>query len=331
MRRILINLRTQALKAEVLKSLVCFGTVVLQIFSTSSAYAVDITSLASALNVKSCLEYKVAGPCWLDKKKLLPGINMCYWSPVLLIETPRQPFSSSLSIVNTLLEPLKEASSLFGGAGGASSFYQTNSFYHEAHVVTFSFLGYIKNPVQAIFGLCKKDLTLPYAVNYLSEVDIVNWRTGAADYFTFKWLASATAGASQICSLSGIPLIGDAISVEDACMGTWGATYPRTGLMIANSSAVASAATCFRAVSVASKPFVTGRVGFIPLHFQPTQDDKLQMVFPRSSGCIKIGQSPASWDFATALPPEVGGYIWVYWRKVCCCVTPGSFTGVPLL
>ena len=107
--------------------------------------------------------------------------------------------------------------------------------------------------------------------------------------------------------------------MDDLCMGFWGATYPRRGFITHQSQVVASAAAAVRAVSIAGllgsgSHVVLGPIGFIPSF----ENDKLELIYPNPSGCIKIGQNPISWESGKL--SFSGNYLWVYWRRRICCI-----------
>jgi hypothetical protein len=102
-------------------------------------------------------------------------------------------------------------------------------------------------------------------------------------------------------------------------MGFWGATYPRRGFFTHQSEVVASAVAAVRAVSIASLLGSTSHIvlettGFIPSF----ESDKLELIYPNPSGCIKIGQNPISWESGKL--SLSGKYLWVYWRRRICCI-----------
>ena len=94
-----------------------------------------------------------------------------------------------------------------------------------------------------------------WAVNYLSELDAVEWRSGLGDWS----IASAISSITSLCSVAGAvssALSQVGISLTDACMGTWGVTYPRTGFSNSYSEPVASAIAAYRADRVMATPYL---------------------------------------------------------------------------
>ena len=96
--------------------------------------------------------------------------------------------------------------------------------------------------------------------------------------------------------------------------------YPRRGFLTHQSDAVGSAAAVVRGVSIASVLGSTGHIVLEGIGFEPSfMNDKLELIYPKQSGGIKIGQNPLTWESATLSP--TGKYLWVYWRMRICCVT----------
>jgi len=107
--------------------------------------------------------------------------------------------------------------------------------------------------------------------------------------------------------------------LDDLCMGFWGATYPRRGFVTHQSEVVGSAIAATRAVSIASLLGSTSHIVLETTGFISSFDsDKLELIYPNPSGCIKIGQHPATWESGKLSPS--GKYLWVYWRRRICCI-----------
>ena len=182
-----------------------------------------------------------------------------------------------------------------------------NLQFNEVHVYNFPFNF---EDIVHLALTCPKEPAAATPIIYLSELDSAEWRIGFLEALSPKSLLSASLG--PVCSLVNQQF-------PDLCMGTWGSIYPRRGFFTHQSEVVASAADVFRAVSAASiEDFgvhtAISRVSFIPDSIR----DKLQLVYPFPSGCIKIGQNPATWE--SQKKSLDGKYLWVYWRYRECCI-----------
>lgn len=270
--------------------------------------------------------------CFLASYRCVPvgcGCNIhgcfdlvCNAFPAAFIETPSSPFSSEISFVSELISLLTVASPLnAAGSGGAAQEGQTNLRFYEAHVFNFPTLWYMELAFP-LHRICPYD-GVAWELNYLSELDFISWRTGAADYLTMDYLFGALASVSHACELNSILSVGG-ISITDSCMGSWGLTYPRTGFVVTNSKAVASAAAAYRALRVVSNPL--GRIVTLPKIFNAA--GYLQMGMPgepfraKPLNCIPVGMSALAWDNIDIkpFPNENRGYVWVWWENRCCCL-----------
>jgi hypothetical protein len=206
-----------------------------------------------------------------------------------------------------------------GGAEGRGK--NENLHFFESHMFVVPTFWYLKskNPTKR---LCYWQESFSTELNYVSEIDAVNWRTGLFDYLMPEFWGGSIANILQLCPLSEvIPPIQSL--TNEICMGTWGVTYPRVGFSSVNSSALASAIATWRTTRVVSKP--TGRIVLFPKFFD--KDIKLQLGYPMfatPNNCFYAGTAQPYWDNKTTLPPGTKGYIWVIWERVCCCKCPAT-------
>ncbi len=265
-----------------------------------------------------------------------PQDRICHNVPVGFVETTTAPFTTTVPFVGTLLSTISHSMKI-GGAGGASQSGQTNLHYFEAHVFNLPTRTFIKLQVPFL-KLCHWGST-PWEINYLSEADTVNWRTGIGDYATLQFLFGMIAQLSQICTVTSIgDSVDNAVGInieipgfgifKDICMGTWGITYPRTGFSNPQSEPVASAIAAYRASRIVANPL--GHIVFIPKLFKPNL--KMQLGYPRWGkplNCFTKGTTPLAWDNFTTKLPKGAGYIWVLWEKKCCCFPSTGCVGLP--
>ena len=296
-----------------------------KIFSLILLFCILLAGRSSALEISdipgmislNCIDLRVIGVC--VNPVGIPGIVIMYWEPALLIETVKRPG-------DTIIEPLKPVIADFAAQGtknlmsgvtglaipvssGSNSGKLTGSNlqFNEVHVYEFPF----RDEIMAFIDMqCPDKLPTGSFIKYLSELDSVEWRVGAIEALHPKSIASAASGLT--CAATGAFL-------DDLCMGFWGATYPRRGFVTHQSEVVGSAIAAVRAVSIASLLGSTSHIvlettGFIPSF----ESDKLELIYPNPSGCIKIGQHPAIWESGKL--SSSGKYLWVYWRRRICCI-----------
>src|SRR3989338_257754 len=283
-------------------------------FLVEKVFAVGFGDLLGLIDW-SCINPQVIGVCW---KGPVPGLIISFWEPVLLVETVKNPGSTVIESIEPMIASAAKTAaknalgSLASGisvtsGSGSSSFDQTNLQFSETHIYDFPF----KDVITALFGGgdCPSTPSMGF-VKYLSEVDSFEWRVGIIEAMHPKSMVSAASGA--ICSI---------LSNFNSylCIGSWGAMYPRRGFFVHSSPVVSSAALVWRAVNIASLSGMAGHIVTSPLPFnQSFSEDKLQLIYPATSSCIKPGQNPVSWDYGKT--SANGKYLWVYWIKRTCCV-----------
>ena len=293
-----------------------FNVLLFLILLSGRAFAIETTDILGMINL-SCIDLRVSGVC--VKPPGIPGIVVMYWEPALLIETVKKPgdtlIGSLASVISGLTrEAVGNFASTVAGLGipvssgsGSSKITGTNLQFNEAHVYEFPF----RDQIMAFIDMeCPDKLPTGSFIKYLSELDSLEWRIGAVEALHPKSMASAASGLT--CAATGAFL-------DDLCMGFWGATYPRRGFITHQSGVAGSAVAAVRAVSIASllgstSHTVLETTGFIPSF----ESDKLELIYPSPSGCIKIGQNPISWESGKL--SASGKYLWVYWRRRICCV-----------
>ncbi|MDP2379539.1 MAG: TraU family protein, partial [Pseudohongiella sp.] len=183
----------------------------------------------------------------------------------------------------------------------------SNLQFNEVHVYEFPF----RDQIMSFIDMqCPDKLPTGSFIKYLSELDSLEWRIGAVEALHPKSIASAASGLT--CAATGAFL-------DDLCMGFWGATYPRRGFITHQSEVVGSAVAVVRAVSISGLLGSTAHVVLESVGFLPSfESDKLELIYPNPSGCIKIGQNPVTWESGKL--SSSGKYLWVYWRRRICCI-----------
>jgi len=294
-----------------------FGFILLFLFLLSGkAFTLEVSDILGLVSW-NCIDLRIIGIC--VKPPGIPGIVISYWEPALLIETVKRPGDTVIESLKPVIADLtaQGAKNLTSGLTGlavpvssgsnSAKLTGTNLQFNEAHVYEFPFRGQIMSFIDME---CPDKLPTGSFIKYLSELDSLEWRIGAVEALHPKSIASAASGLT--CAATGAFL-------DDLCMGFWGATYPRRGFITHQSEVVGSAAAAIRAVSISS---LLGSVLHIALEttgFMPSfESDKLELIYPNPSGCIKIGQNPATWESGKL--SSSGKYLWVYWRRRICCI-----------
>jgi len=286
------------------------------VFPLNKAFSLELTDILGMLNL-GCIDLRVIGVCM--KPPGIPGIVIMYWEPILLIETVKRPGDTIIESLKPLIADFTAkatqnlAYEIMGRAlpvssgSNSSKLTGTNLQFNEVHVYTFP----LRDQIMAAIDMeCPDKLPTGSFVKYLSELDSEEWRIGTIEAMHPKSLASAASGLT--CAATGAFL-------DDLCMGFWGPTYPRRGFFTHQSEIVGSAAAAVRAVSISSFLGATSHIvlettGFIPSF----ENDKLELIYPTPSGCIKIGQNPLTWESGKL--SSSGKYLWVYWRRRICCI-----------
>jgi len=294
-----------------------FSFILLLLFLLSGkSFALEISDIAGLVSW-NCIDLRVIGVC--VKPPGIPGIVIMYWEPALLVETVKRPGDTVIESLKSVIADSagQVAKSLMSGmtqltvpvSSGSSSakLSGTNLQFNEAHVYEFP----LREEIMSFIDTeCPDELSTGSFVKYLSELDSLEWRVGTMEVKHPKSMASAASGLT--CSVTGAFL-------DDLCMGFWGPTYPRRGFITHQSEVVGSAVAAVRAVSIASLLGSTAHIVLENTGFVPSfESDKLELISPAQSGCIKIGQNPLSWESGKL--STSGKYLWVYWRRRICCV-----------
>ena len=112
---------------------------------------------------------------------------------------------------------------------------------------------------------------------------------------------------------------GNGAMVPGMCMGVWGPLYPRGGFMTGHSAPVGSAAAVYRGVNIASLNMLSFHQREMPVLFFPDMSwDRMQMVYPKATQCLRVGEDPRYWE--NGRESVDGKYVWIYWRKKECCL-----------
>jgi hypothetical protein len=286
------------------------------ILFSRKALAIEAADILGMVNL-NCIDLRVIGVC--VKPPGIPGIVIMYWEPALLIETVKRPGDTVIESLKPVVADFaaQGTKNLMSGVTGLSipvssgstsaKLTGTNLQFNEAHVYEFPF----RDEIMSFIDMeCPDRLSAGSFIKYLSELDSLEWRIGVIEAMHPKSMASAASGLT--CAATGAFL-------DDLCMGFWGATYPRRGFLTHQSEVVGSAVAAIRAVSISSLLGSTSHIvlettGFIPSF----ESDKLELIYPNPSGCIKIGQNPLTWESGKL--SFSGKYLWVYWRRRICCI-----------
>jgi len=285
-------------------------------FPAQEVFSIEAADVLGMIDL-GCIDLRVIGVCM--KPPGIPGIVIMYWEPALLIETVKQPGDTLIESIKPLVTGItaKSAANIMSQAVGlftpvssgsnSSKISGANLQFNEAHVYSFPF----RDQIMAVIDMeCPDKLPTGSFIKYLSELDASEWRIGAIEALHPKSIVSVASGLT--CALSGAFL-------DDLCMGFWGPTYPRRGFFTHQSEVVGSAAAAVRAVSIASFLGSTSHVVLETTGFMPSlENDKLELIYPKPSSCIKIGQNPLTWESGKL--SSSGKYLWVYWRRRICCI-----------
>lgn len=266
------------------------------------ASAIEIDS--GALMNWSCLNLRIgACVCGVPPK---PCLKVTYNEPRLLIHTWASP--------------------------SAKPGHESPQQFHEATAVPFPlklFLDGFKFPCSVDWlgaGDWLRSLTggLSAGAHYSSLLDSVAWRTGAVEMWAAQSITSAVTTSLGACAFQGLASqIGITVpGLGNVCMGNWGPLFARTGWLQHPSEPVGSAAAAYRAAHILSHPeLLAGRVVPMPAtDFSASTSDLMNLAVPRPTPCFAPGTPPITWEQATTSP--VGQYLWVYWVKRSCCISP---------
>jgi hypothetical protein len=280
--------------APIAAAAVAVGVTALQ----DSQASTSTPNLAAMVNLH-CVSWTITGPCFCNPTT--PFVQVEYWEPGWLVETVKRSGTTALPLVGSVLQAAFDALGVpplgGGGAGNAGGSGHTNLQFHEAHVVTFP---------QLLGGPCTGcgATPPPVALHYASETDPL-WRTAVAIPSPLDLLRN---------------------------LGVWARLYPRGGKAIHSSEPVGSGIAAARAIDIAFNPVgeppnVEARV---VLQRTDANSRCCQLAAPKQTPCFPVGTPPLLWETGTVSPNGV--YVWLFWRKRTCCVTPNQATcGITLL
>lgn len=265
-----------------------------------------------------CVDFRVIGVC----QRATPpyaGVRVRYRQPVLLVETVKMPGRVTIDELRPLaarfLQPLGHktiaAAAECQSAPDSGSGYSADTTawqMNDVHVYGFP----LSDQVSALITApCEGPPDLAGPLSYLSEIDAAEWRVGRGE--AGHPLARLLASAGPVCENFLHPL--SAL----VCLGSWGPLFPRTGQLVHYSEAVGSAVAAYRAVDIASLNMLVPHRIVVPAMFSPDKlKDRLQMVFPSKSHCLRVGDPPEMWENGRRSPD--GSYVWIYWRQKECCL-----------
>lgn len=160
---------------------------------------------------------------------------------------------------------------------------------------------------------------------YVSEYDVPNWRTGCGDETIAKLMLAnqVTCTAENVADFMNLGRPLGSLIGADACIGLWGALFPRQMRERGLTPVAASAKTAYRAMSLA-------RASFGALPFPLGLDGLMQQVHPAPSQCFPPGAPVLQMEARGTKVSPTGVYGWVYWRPVTCCVPRAGAGGCVL-
>ena len=288
----------------------------------------------------SCVDLRFSGICICTSGRIGLGITVTFWLPEIYIETVKKPgdgqFSSKSAAVAQSNIPIYSGTT-------TSALHGSNLQFNEAHVMlnrklAKKIIDLLKDSFGALEcpeGTGNKD---DYGLNYVSELDAVEWRFGVTEWLHTKTLQTvpltaipgfcAAIGATGTYAGEKYLTISQAQTPIDMafnwarslCMGYWGFTYPRRGFFTHQSEVVGSAADVWRALEICGmwKPGDrTHHVITKRLPYPVLMTDKIQMIRPAFSSCMFPGKNPALWDMKKT--SKNGKYMWLFWKKYVCC------------
>lgn len=255
-----------------------------------------------------CVKFEIVGLCVKGTPPRV-GIKIRVWRPELLVETVKNPGESIVPVVGDVVSNIAQQSlkSLIGATitSGSQETKQSNLQFNEVHVYDFP----LKNLLGLFYGglWCRGGFFAWGSIGffkYFSELDFEEWRFGTLE----SVIHLPKIMTNMLCTSPVNP---------STCMRYWGPIYPRTGFLTHQSEVVGSAGDVFRAVSNTNIKSAN-HIKITPIFWSASRDDKIMMLSPKPSGCIKIGTNPLLWEAGRTSP--TGEYLWLYWRKITCCI-----------
>lgn len=284
---------------------------------SASVRAESLAALALRADL-DCVDFRVIGACRRSTPPFA-GVRVRYRQPVLLVETVKLPGRVMIdelrplagkflqSLGNRTIASAAECQAA-PDSGSAYAADTTALQMNDVHVYGFP----LSDQVSAlILAPCEGPPDLAGPLSYLSEIDAAEWRVGRGE--AGHPLARLLAAAGPVCENLLHPLS------AAVCLGSWGPLFPRTGQLVHYSEAVGSAVAAYRAVDIASLNMLVAHRIIVPAMFSPDKlRDRLQMVFPSRSHCLRVGERADLWENGRRSPD--GSYVWIYWRQKECCL-----------
>lgn len=281
-----------------------FGILLATLPTAVSHADVGLGDIWGALDLDA-VEWRAIGRCGF----LGFGTMVTHYKPVLIIETVQSPGDSCIEGIGQAVSGvLKQALTTILGAsvtstGIGDSATGSKLHFFEAHVYDNPFKDFL---AYLYFGRWCYGSDSGGFFKYFSELDAVEWRSGRLE----RLMHIPEMAQGQIPGSQFIP------GLQQTRIGFWGPVYPRIGFIIHPSEPVAAAMAACRAVRIAAEP--DGHVVLDPVWFVPVSgDDKIQMVYPKISKAVRIGEHPLFWEIGKE--SVRGKYIWIYWKRSTCC------------
>ncbi|MBE0471654.1 MAG: TIGR03756 family integrating conjugative element protein [Methyloprofundus sp.] len=307
--------------------------------STLSAKEFNSADLLEKATKADCIDYCVVGMCHFvtctpfgcsyDTK---PRIR--HYLPDLVVtvsdEAKKNPWTEYREVMSNAESAVTEGvlGELAGAKIGGGSIISpnllanSNTRFKEASVVGHPLAVATRQGFSGGF-LCPSNAE-PYKPYFSSVFDYLAWRWGLPDNLTVQ---SWVPGMREIGSMSTSNPIGN----------SWGAVYPRQGMVVQQDDVIASAVIAQRAVDIVTNTgqphvylpfdsndeFMSGQNGKVKTSGKANErKDRWQQISPKTdSTCQPFGNNNLTWS--AGRDDGERRYGWAYWRQYECC-TPGA-------
>ena len=246
-----------------------------------------------------------------------PGLRISFWNPAHWIDTTSNPGCMNALGVSLPVGGLQVG--MRDGLGDGS-----NVTFQQAH--------YYLAPVWALLDLFGDLPCLSsegFDIAYLSEVDPIYQHSHLAllafpETAIFANPASALSCMADAASSTGANRPIDAMFW---CMGSWGMTYPLSGLSHAGDYTEANAHIAARQIYRMSRLGLLWKsspsaCNEVPQPIWEKSLFKVQEMLPvKQKGCMNIGRSGIRWSSLKG-PPMNQNYTWSVFERITCCANP---------
>lgn len=308
--------------------------------SMSSAKEFNSAELLEKALTTECIDYCVVGVCTFLSCSLIHGCSINttprirHYLPDLIVtvsdSADKNPWTEYREVMSSAEDAvaqglLSEATGTEIGGGSMVSPHllaNTSTRFKEASVVGHPSALLTQDSFSGGF-LCPSSAE-PYKPYFSSVFDYLAWRWGTPDNLT---LESITPGMREIGSMTTSNPIGN----------SWGAVYPRQGMIVQQDDVIASAVIAQRAVDIVTNdgqphvyiPFdsdeetMTSQNGNVKSSGKADEKkDRWQQISPYTDkSCKSFGNNDLTWS--AGRDDGERRYGWAYWRQYECC-TPGG-------